>query len=98
MSRPEKRPRAVGAQRRVPAPGGRRSRKPSTRARPQSVRSVVPQIEHLSQHEHRPRRREAYVGAWLPEPLLTAPDVAEDVELADILRFMVRRRLTTAGS
>jgi RNA polymerase sigma-70 factor (TIGR02957 family) len=29
------------------------------------------------------RRRESYVGQWLPEPLLTAPDVAEDVELAD---------------
>ncbi|MBF6079203.1 RNA polymerase sigma-70 factor [Nocardia beijingensis] len=29
------------------------------------------------------RRKEFYVGPWLPEPLLTAPDVAEDVELAD---------------
>jgi len=29
------------------------------------------------------RRRESYVGPWLPEPLLTSPDVAEDVELAD---------------
>ena len=29
------------------------------------------------------RRREDYVGTWLPEPLLTAPDVAHDVELAD---------------
>nr|WP_202546070.1 RNA polymerase sigma-70 factor [Streptomyces sp. SID5606] len=29
------------------------------------------------------RRKESYVGEWLPEPLLTAPDVAEDVELAD---------------
>jgi RNA polymerase sigma-70 factor (TIGR02957 family) len=29
------------------------------------------------------RRKEAYVGPWLPEPLLTAPDVAADVELAD---------------
>lgn len=29
------------------------------------------------------RRRESYVGPWLPEPLLTAPDVADDVELAD---------------
>ncbi|MEU7027979.1 RNA polymerase sigma-70 factor [Streptomyces sp. NPDC046275] len=29
------------------------------------------------------RRREAYVGQWLPEPLVTAPDVAEDVELAE---------------
>src|SRR4051812_18005741 len=28
-------------------------------------------------------RRESYVGPWLPEPVLTTPDVAEDVELAD---------------
>ncbi|MFJ8917479.1 RNA polymerase sigma-70 factor [Amycolatopsis sp. NPDC102389] len=28
------------------------------------------------------RRKESYVGPWLPEPLLTTPDVAEDVELA----------------
>ena len=31
------------------------------------------------------RRREEYVGPWLPEPLLTSPDVAEDLELADSL-------------
>ncbi|ANW05634.1 RNA polymerase subunit sigma-24 [Bradyrhizobium icense] len=29
------------------------------------------------------RRREEYVGPWLPEPLITAPDVTEDVELAE---------------
>lgn len=29
------------------------------------------------------RRRESYIGPWLPEPLLTAPDIAEDFELAD---------------
>ncbi|MCM6777606.1 RNA polymerase sigma-70 factor [Nocardia sp. CDC159] len=29
------------------------------------------------------RRKESYVGQWLPEPLLTAPDVAEDIELAE---------------
>ena len=29
------------------------------------------------------RQRESYVGPWLPEPLLTVPDVADDVELAD---------------
>ncbi|MFE0172460.1 RNA polymerase sigma-70 factor [Streptomyces sp. NPDC059002] len=29
------------------------------------------------------RRKEAYVGPWLPEPMLTAPDVAEDVELTE---------------
>ncbi|MGC0315252.1 RNA polymerase sigma-70 factor [Kitasatospora acidiphila] len=28
-------------------------------------------------------RREAYVGPWLPEPLLTTPDVAEHAELAE---------------
>ena len=30
------------------------------------------------------RRREEYVGEWLPEPLLTSPDVAEDVEFAEL--------------
>ena len=29
------------------------------------------------------RRKESYFGSWLPEPLLTAPDVADDFELAD---------------
>lgn len=29
------------------------------------------------------RRRETYVGPWLPEPLVTSPDVADDVMLAD---------------
>ena len=29
------------------------------------------------------RRKESYVGPWLPEPLLTTSDVAEDVELAE---------------
>ncbi|MFH5212066.1 RNA polymerase sigma-70 factor [Antrihabitans spumae] len=37
----------------------------------------------LSQLRRVGRRRESYVGNWLPEPLLTSPDVAEDVELAD---------------
>lgn len=31
------------------------------------------------------RRKESYVGPWLPEPLVTSPDVAEQVELADSL-------------
>ncbi|WP_433715708.1 RNA polymerase sigma-70 factor [Nocardia sp. CA-084685] len=29
------------------------------------------------------RRKETYIGPWLPEPLLTTPDVADDVELAE---------------
>ena len=28
-------------------------------------------------------RREAYVGPWLPEPLLTAPDIADEVEVVE---------------
>ncbi|MFC4560468.1 RNA polymerase sigma-70 factor [Nocardiopsis mangrovi] len=32
-------------------------------------------------------RRETYVGPWLPEPLVTAPDVADRVELADTVSF-----------
>lgn len=31
----------------------------------------------------RQRRREDYVGPWLPEPVLTTPDVADDVVLAE---------------
>lgn len=29
------------------------------------------------------RRKESYTGSWLPEPVLTTSDVAEDAELAD---------------
>jgi RNA polymerase sigma-70 factor (ECF subfamily) len=28
-------------------------------------------------------RRESYAGPWLPEPALTSPDIADDVELAE---------------
>ena len=41
------------------------------------------------------RRREAYVGAWLPEPRLTAPDVAEDVELAESVSMAMMLVLET---
>ncbi|MEU9372530.1 RNA polymerase sigma-70 factor [Streptomyces sp. NPDC048255] len=41
------------------------------------------------------RRKEAYVGPWLPEPLLTAPDVAQDVELAESVSMAVMLVLET---
>lgn len=41
------------------------------------------------------RRREAYVGPWLPEPLLTAPDTAEDVELAESVSMALMLVLET---
>ncbi|WP_043423309.1 RNA polymerase sigma-70 factor [Arthrobacter sp. 9MFCol3.1] len=33
------------------------------------------------------RRREDYIGPWLPEPVVTAPDVAEDAVLSESLSF-----------
>ncbi|MFF4043849.1 RNA polymerase sigma-70 factor [Streptomyces sp. NPDC001816] len=41
------------------------------------------------------RSREDYVGQWLPEPLLTSPDVAEDVELAESVSIAVLTVLET---
>jgi RNA polymerase sigma-70 factor (TIGR02957 family) len=41
------------------------------------------------------RRKESYVGPWLPEPLLTAPDVAQDVELAESVSMAVMLVLET---
>ncbi|WP_164699832.1 RNA polymerase sigma-70 factor [Modestobacter sp. KNN46-3] len=43
------------------------------------------------------RRREDYVGEWLPEPLLTSPDVAEDVELAESVSLAMLTVLETLG-
>ncbi|WP_372446995.1 RNA polymerase sigma-70 factor [Streptomyces flavofungini] len=43
------------------------------------------------------RRKESYVGPWLPEPLLTAPDVADDVELADSVSMAMLLVLETLG-
>ena len=41
------------------------------------------------------RRREEYVGEWLPESLLTSPDVAEDVELAESVSIAMLTVLET---
>jgi DNA-binding Lrp family transcriptional regulator len=43
------------------------------------------------------RRREEYVGQWLPEPLLTSPDVADDVELAESVSIAMLTVLETLG-
>ncbi|HEX3955504.1 MAG TPA: sigma-70 family RNA polymerase sigma factor [Trebonia sp.] len=43
------------------------------------------------------RSREDYVGEWLPEPLLTSPDVAEDVELAESISIAMLTVLETLG-
>ncbi|MGH9090429.1 MAG: RNA polymerase sigma-70 factor [Acidimicrobiales bacterium] len=43
------------------------------------------------------RRREEYVGEWLPEPLLTSPDVAEDAGLAENVSIAMLTVLETLG-
>jgi RNA polymerase sigma-70 factor (TIGR02957 family) len=43
------------------------------------------------------RSREDYVGEWLPEPLLTSPDIAEDIELADSVSIAMLTVLETLG-
>ncbi|NBE92353.1 RNA polymerase sigma-70 factor [Nonomuraea sp. KC401] len=41
------------------------------------------------------RLKEAYVGPWLPEPLLTTPDVAQDIELAESVSMALMLVLET---
>jgi RNA polymerase sigma-70 factor (TIGR02957 family) len=43
------------------------------------------------------RSREEYVGEWLPEPLLTSPDIAEDVEFAESVSIAMLTVLETLG-
>jgi RNA polymerase sigma-70 factor (TIGR02957 family) len=43
------------------------------------------------------RRREDYIGDWLPEPLLTSPDVAADLELAESVSIAMLTVLETLG-
>ncbi|WP_395244149.1 RNA polymerase sigma-70 factor [Agromyces sp. MMS24-K17] len=63
--------------------------------RPYLVQLVTRQA--LNQLRTMSRRREEYVGEWLPEPLLTSPDVADDVELADHLSIAMLTVLETLG-
>jgi RNA polymerase sigma-70 factor (TIGR02957 family) len=57
------------------------------------VRVVTRQA--LNQMRTLSRRREEYVGEWLPEPLLTSPDVADDVVLAESVSIAMLTVLET---
>jgi RNA polymerase sigma-70 factor, ECF subfamily len=59
------------------------------------VRVVTRQA--LNQMRALSRRREQYVGEWLPEPLLTSPDVADDVQLAESVSIAMLTVLETLG-
>lgn len=62
-------------------------------ARAYLVRAVTRQA--LNRLRTLARRKEEYVGEWLPEPLLTTPDVADDVELAESLSLAMLTVLET---
>ena len=64
-------------------------------ARAYLIRVVTRQA--LNQMRTLSRRRESYVGEWLPEPLLTSPDVADDVELAESVSMAMLTVLETLG-
>jgi RNA polymerase sigma-70 factor (ECF subfamily) len=63
--------------------------------RPYLVRIVTRQA--LNRLRTVARRREEYVGEWLPEPLLTSPDVADDVELSVNVSIAMLTVLETLG-
>src|SRR5262245_3249237 len=42
-------------------------------------------------------RRQEYIGEWLPEPLLTSPQVAEDADLAENVSIAMLVVLETLG-
>ncbi|GAA3017488.1 RNA polymerase sigma-70 factor [Streptomyces drozdowiczii] len=62
-------------------------------ARAYLVRTVTRQS--LNRLRTLARSREDYVGEWLPDPLLTSPDVAEDVELAESVSIAMLTVLET---
>jgi RNA polymerase sigma factor (sigma-70 family) len=64
---------------------------------PRSYLVRVVSRQALNRLRTRSRSREDYVGEWLPEPLLTSPDVAEDVELAESVSIAMLTVLETLG-
>jgi RNA polymerase sigma-70 factor (ECF subfamily) len=71
---------------------------PDARAEVRDPRAFVVRMvtrKALDRMRANARRREEYVGEWLPEPLLTAPDVAEDVELAESVSIAMLTVLET---
>lgn len=71
---------------------------PAARAEVRDERAYLVRIvtrQSLNRMRTLARRREDYVGEWLPEPLLTSPDVADDVELAESVSFAMLTVLET---
>ncbi|MBD8506575.1 RNA polymerase sigma-70 factor [Hoyosella sp. G463] len=43
------------------------------------------------------RKREEYIGPWLPEPVATSPDIGDDAELAESVSMAMMLMLETLG-
>jgi len=67
----------------------------STVASPKAYLVRVVTRQALNHIRAASRRREDYIGEWLPEPLLTSPDIADDVELADSVSIAMLTVLET---
>ena len=50
---------------------------------PKAYLASIATRQALNRLRAQSRRREDYVGPWLPDPLVTAPDIADDVVLAE---------------
>jgi RNA polymerase sigma-70 factor (TIGR02957 family) len=69
-------------------------------ARVENARAYLVQIvarQALNRLRSASRRREDYVGEWLPEPVLTSPDASEDLELAESVSIAMLTVLETLG-
>lgn len=66
-------------------------------ANPRAYLSRVVTRQALNALRTAQRRREDYVGPWLPEPVRTAPDAAEDVLLAESVSMAMMLVLETLG-
>ncbi len=66
-------------------------------ANPRAYLSRVVTRQALNSLRTAQRRREDYVGPWLPEPVRTAPDAAEDVLLAESVSMAMMLVLETLG-
>jgi RNA polymerase sigma-70 factor, ECF subfamily len=62
---------------------------------PRAYLAQIVARQALNQLRSRKRRREEYVGAWLPEPIRTEPDASEDALLAESVSIAMLLLLET---
>jgi RNA polymerase sigma-70 factor (TIGR02957 family) len=68
---------------------------PASVDHPRAYLAQIVARQALNHLRSRSRRREDYVGAWLPEPICTGPDAAEDALLAESVSMAMLLLLET---